>query len=180
MQTTSTTGIIVLPLEALKITSTTGAAPSGSLTYTNPASNSGVAKIVKCAAAETVKVIIPINLQNYNFQFGTEIIDVDLPLNIGTANLSGPATATLYQTLVGNAQPGTPTNLTANTIPGTVNTVQNANAADQVLKFTVTNPAFQSGYYFNQGLYKLEVALPCASSTVLTIYDAYATFLSLA
>ncbi len=133
----------------------------------------GRPRTVKTATAETATISIPIVGLGLSGELGNKVKQIKIPYRATTADLSGAITSTLYQTNANKALAAAGVDIDTTTIPTTNDGVVTAAATDRMLTITVTNPAFTSGALV--GLV-LDVAFPCAASTVLTIYEPYVIF----
>lgn len=147
---------------------------TGTWTFTQ---SSGIYYAGKSAAAETTVASIPIAIPRLDNQYGIRLRAINIPVRVGTADLSSAPTITLYQQNLGVPTNGTPANVTATTIATTNNALVTNNAADRLWTVTVTTPALENaaGAVPDQS-YLLVLSIPCAAGTVLRIYDATAVY----
>jgi hypothetical protein len=139
------------------------------------ASNSGVPKVSKSAAAETTVVTIPIMIPRQDAQYGAKLKSIKVPLRVTTANLSSTPTITLYQTNRYKAVAAGNVDIDATTIASSHDAVVTASANDRLITVTVTSPAFENAAgAVNDISYQLVLSIPCAAGSVLSIYDAAA------
>lgn len=150
---------------------------TGTWTFTQ---SSGIYYASKTAAAETTVVSIPIAIPRLDNQYGIRLKSINIPVRVGTADLSSAPTITLYQQNLGVPTNATPANITATTIPSTNNAVVTNNAADRLWTVTVTTPTLENaaGAVPDQS-YLLVLSIPCATTTALRVYDATAIYESI-
>jgi hypothetical protein len=158
---------IYIPPSLYKIT-------TGTWTLT---STSGIIYQLKTATAETSVISIPISIPDLSSEFGTKLKSIKVPLRITTADLSGVAAGSLY--LINDykavAAAGVNIDTTAVTITE-AGTAVTAAATDRLYTATITTPAWDYTSTVTDKHYQLDLSLPCAASTVVRAYGAWAIF----
>jgi len=121
--------------------------------------------------ASTV-LTIPFSTEKIDMQFGAMLTKILLPLRFTTANLSALPTVSILQLPLYQATLGGSANNVPVAIPATISAGLTAAATDTAWTVSVTTPAFDNTVGLVQPVaYEAQITIPCASSTVLTIYD---------
>jgi len=137
-----------------------------------PTINGGLVIQTKAAAAETVFVSIPFNIERAVNQYGIKVVSFNVVHRSTVADMVA-ITAALYKQNLGNPTVTVPANVTRDNIPVTVTSVLTADANFRLTTVTVKDPVYENplGPVPDQN-YILAMGYQTAATTVLVLGDA--------
>jgi|GEM_PF-3026477 len=137
-----------------------------------PTINGGLVIQTKAAAAETIFVSIPFNLERRTDQYGIKVVSFNVVHRATVADMVA-ITAVLYKQNLGNPTVNVPANVNRDTLPVTVTSVLTIDPNFRLTTVTVNTPAYENpvGAVADQN-YVLAMGYQTAASTVLVLGDA--------
>jgi hypothetical protein len=143
-----------------------------------PTINGGLVIQTKAAAAETVFVSIPFNIERAANQFGIKVVSFNVVHRATTADIVA-ITASLYKQNLGNPTVTIPANVTRDNIPVTVSSVLTADPNFRLTTVTVNTPVYENliGPVPDQN-YILAMGYQAAATTVLALGDTTMNYIA--
>ena len=147
---------------------------TGTWTY---ASNSGVPRFRKSAAAETTTVSFECPISNFTQQYGIRLKQVVMIVGIGTADLVAVPSITLSASNLFKATSAAAAAVDASAITATHDAVVTSNVNPRRITATVGTQAFENvGGLINPVTYNVVASFQTAATTVLDMLGAYVIF----
>lgn len=143
--------------------------------WTPNISTDGLIFNAKTAAAETVKVVIPLRMARRSTEGGVALKRVELPYRVSTADLTATPTIQVFRTNYKAGVAPIENNDVAAITGTTTGASVTAGAVDRLLAFDVTLPTLDLPVQNRCG-YVAVVTFAAAATSALRVYDALAEY----
>ena len=138
--------------------------------------NTGNPYIGRSAALSTVTFSIPLCIDHRSGEIGAQLDAIDIPFRLATENAVSTITMTVYRRNTSIPVVGTPGNITASTVAGTLTgSGLTANSADRLLHWVPTTPALDYSSD-HKADYTAQVTFNLGTTSALRVYDPIVYF----